>query len=55
MTDVELDALDQQKRRDFCLALKARHAELTPLNGEAALMVVKQAMHVIGIEPPSNP
>ena len=54
MTDIELGALDQQKRRDFCIELKARHAELTPLNGEAAHMVVKQAMHAIGIEPPSN-
>jgi tetratricopeptide (TPR) repeat protein len=55
MTDIELGALDQQKRRDFCVELKARHRELTPLDGEAAQMVVKQAMHAIGIEPPSNP
>jgi tetratricopeptide (TPR) repeat protein len=55
MTDVDLDALDQQKRRDFCVELKVRHPELAPLNGEAAQMVVKQAMHAIGIEPPSNP
>ncbi len=54
MTDVELDALDQQMRRDFCIALKTRHAELTPLDGEAAQVLVKQAMHAIGIEPPSD-
>jgi hypothetical protein len=55
MTDIELSGLDQSKRREFCIELKARHPELTPLNGEAAQMVVKQAMHAIGIEPPSNP
>ena len=55
MTDVELDALDQQKRRDFCIELKARHPELTHLDEEAAQMVVKHAMHAIGVEPPSNP
>lgn len=55
ITDIELCALDQQKRRDFCIELKARHPELIPLDGEAAQMVVKQAMHAIGIEPPSNP
>jgi tetratricopeptide (TPR) repeat protein len=54
MTDIELGALDQQKRRDFCIELKARHFELTPLDGETAQMVVKQAMHAIGIEPSSN-
>ena len=54
MTDIELGALDQQKRRDFCIELKAQHPELTPLDGETAQMVVKQAMHAIGIEQPSN-
>jgi tetratricopeptide (TPR) repeat protein len=54
VTDIELSALDLQKRRDFCITLKARHPELIPLDGEAAQMVVKQAMHAIGIEPPSN-
>ena len=55
MTDVELDALEQQKRRDFCTELKARHPELTPLDAETAQIVVKHAMHAIGVEPPSNP
>ena len=54
MTDVELDALEQQKRRDFCTELKARHPELTPLDAETAQIVVKHAMHAIGVEPPSN-
>jgi tetratricopeptide (TPR) repeat protein len=54
MTDIELGALDEQKRRDFCIELQVRHPERTPLDGEAAQMVVKQAMHAIGIEPPSN-
>jgi hypothetical protein len=55
MTDVELDALDQQKRRDFCIGLKARHPELTPLDEATAQLVVKHAMIAIGVEPPSNP
>jgi hypothetical protein len=55
MTDVELDALEQQKRRDFCTELKARHPELTPLDAEAAHIVVKHAMYAIGVEPPSYP
>jgi tetratricopeptide (TPR) repeat protein len=55
LTDIELGALDEQKRRDFCIELKARHCELTSLDGEAAQLVVKQAMHTVGIEPPSNP
>jgi tetratricopeptide (TPR) repeat protein len=55
MTDVELDALEQQKRRDFCTELKARHPELTPLDAEAAHVVVKHAMYAIGVEPPSYP
>jgi hypothetical protein len=54
MTDIELGALDQQERRDFCIELKTRHPALTPLAGETAQMVVKQAMHAIGIEPSSN-
>lgn len=55
MTDIELEALDHQKRHEFRLALKAQHAALTPLDGEAALAVVKSAMHAIGIEPPDDP
>jgi hypothetical protein len=55
MMDVELDALEQQKRRDFCAELKARHPELTPLDAETVQIVVKHAMHAIGVEPPSNP
>jgi hypothetical protein len=54
MTDVEFDALEHEKRRDFCSALKARHPELTPLDATAAQIVVKHAMHAIGIELPSN-
>lgn len=55
MIDVELDALDQQKRRAFCAELKARHPELTPLDAETVQIMVKHAMHAIGVEPPSNP
>ena len=55
MTDVELDGLDEQKRRDFCTQLEERHPGLAPLDGEAAHTVVKQAMHAIGVRPPSNP
>lgn len=55
MTDVELDALDEQKRRDFCTQLEERHPGLAPLDGEAAHTVVKQAMHAIGVRPPRNP
>jgi hypothetical protein len=54
MTDIELGALDEQKRRDFCIELKARQFELTPLDGEAVQIAVKEAMHRIGIEPLSN-
>jgi tetratricopeptide (TPR) repeat protein len=54
MTDIELGALDEQKRRDFCIELKARQFELTPQDGEAVQIAVKEAMHAIGIEPPSN-
>jgi hypothetical protein len=55
MTDVEFDALEHKKRRDFCTELKARHPELTPLDAKAAQIVVKHAMHAIGVEQPSNP
>jgi tetratricopeptide (TPR) repeat protein len=55
MTDVELDALDEQQRRDFCSQLEARHPGLAPLDGKAAHRVVKQAMLAIGVRPPSNP
>lgn len=55
MTDVELGALDEQKRREFCIQLRQRHPELKPLNGEGAQVLVKQAMHAIGIEPPGDP
>jgi hypothetical protein len=55
MTDVELGALDEQQRRDFCTELEALHPGLAPLDGEAAHMVVKQAMLAIGIGPPSHP
>lgn len=55
MTDVELDSLDQQQRRNFCIELKAQHPELTHLDEEKAQAVVKNAMHAIGVEPPRNP
>src|SRR5215510_4986983 len=55
MTDVELGALEEQQRTDFLTELKQRHPELKPLDGEAAQMLVKQAMHAIGIEPPGDP
>jgi tetratricopeptide (TPR) repeat protein len=54
MTDVEFDALEHKKRRDFCTELKARHPELTPLDATAAQIVVKYAMQAIGVELPSN-
>ena len=54
MTDVEFDALEHKKRRDFCTELKVRHPELTPLDATAAQVVVKHAMHAIGVELPSN-
>jgi tetratricopeptide (TPR) repeat protein len=55
MADIELDALDRQERRQFCLALKARQAELTSLDGNTAQVVVKHAMRAIGIELLTDP
>jgi tetratricopeptide (TPR) repeat protein len=54
MTDVEFDALEHEKRRDFCTELKAQHPELTPLDTTAAQKVVRYAMDAIGVELPSN-
>jgi tetratricopeptide (TPR) repeat protein len=55
MADVELSALDEQKRRDFCAELEARHPGLAPLDGKEAHRVVMQAMRAIGVGLPSNP
>lgn len=55
MADVELGALDEQKRRDFCTELEARHPGLAPIDGTAAHTVVIQAMQAIGVGPSSSP
>jgi hypothetical protein len=51
VTDVELEALDAEKRRCFLGEIRGRNPQLTPLAGEAARPVVEAAMHVIGVGP----
>ncbi|HCU94047.1 MAG TPA: hypothetical protein DHU96_15515 [Actinobacteria bacterium] len=54
LTDVELDALDAQQRGGFRDEIRIRHPKLTPLAGEAALRVIEEAMHAIGVDHPQH-
>jgi hypothetical protein len=54
VTDVELAALDAEKRRCFRDEIRRRYPQRTPLAGEAARHVVEEAMHAIGVDPPQN-
>jgi hypothetical protein len=54
VTDVELEALDAEKRCSFRDEIRGRHPQLTPLAGEAARYVVEEAMRAIGVAPPPN-
>lgn len=52
MTDVELEAMEEQQRRRFCDELKAQPLEGTELNGETAISLIRKSMLAIGISPP---